>query len=107
MILGGEEREIDVNLSLPKIYSYGLSVAQVTNSIKASNLDFPTGNMKDEDNQYVIRVAGKFTNTEEMGDIIVGKSKSGGEIRLKDIAEVEDGTKDITNINRCKYSCRQ
>ena len=100
VILGGEEREIDVNLSLPKIYSYGLSVAQVTNSIKASNLDFPTGNMKDEDNQYVIRVAGKFTNTEEMGDIIVGKSKSGGEIRLKDIAEVEDGTKDITNINR-------
>ena len=46
VILGGQEREIKVNLNLPKIYSYGLSVAQVTNSVKASNLDFPTGNMK-------------------------------------------------------------
>jgi hydrophobic/amphiphilic exporter-1 (mainly G- bacteria), HAE1 family len=99
-ILGGQEREIKVNLNLPKIYSYGLSVAQVTNSIKASNLDFPTGNMKDLDNQYVIRIAGKFSNTEEMKEIMIGKSKSGGEIRLKDIADIQDGIKDLTNINR-------
>ncbi len=100
VLLGGEEREIKVNLNLQKIYAYGLSVFQVTNSIKASNLDFPTGNMKDEDNQYVVRLAGKFIDIEDMKEIIVGKSKAGGEIRLKDIAEIEDGSKEVTNINR-------
>lgn len=99
-LLGGEEREIKVNLDLQKIYAYGLSIAQVTNSIKASNLDFLTGNMKDEDNQYVVRLAGKFANTEDMKEILVGKSKAGGEIRLKDVADIQDVAKDRTNINR-------
>ncbi|MCE1164898.1 MAG: efflux RND transporter permease subunit, partial [Bacteroidetes bacterium] len=100
VLLGGEEREIRVNLNLQKIYAYGLSVIQVTNSIKASNLDFPTGNMKDADNQYVVRLAGKFIDVEDMKEIIVGKSKASGEIRLRDVAEIEDGSKEITNINR-------
>jgi hydrophobic/amphiphilic exporter-1 (mainly G- bacteria), HAE1 family len=99
-MLGGEEREVKVNLDLQKIYAFGLSIAQVTNSIKASNLDFPTGNMKDDDNQYVVRLAGKFANTEDMKEILVGKSKAGGEIRLKDVADIQDGAKDMTNINR-------
>jgi HAE1 family hydrophobic/amphiphilic exporter-1 len=43
VLLGGNEREIKVNLDVQKLKSLGLSILQVTQAIKSSNLDFPTG----------------------------------------------------------------
>lgn len=100
VILGGEEREIKINLDRQKLQSYGISVLQVTNVIKASNLDFPTGKIEDKDGQYVVRLAGKFSSIDMIRDLPVGLSKSGGIVKLSEIAEVQDGVKDMTNAIR-------
>ncbi len=99
-LIGGDEREIRVNLDAARLRGYGLSVLQVTEIIKASNLDFPTGNIKDEDGQYVVRVAGKFHSVDDLRDLVLGRSKTGGDIRLSDVAEVQDGQRDYVNISR-------
>lgn len=99
-LIGGEEREIRVNLDAAKVKSYGLSILGVTQMIKSSNLDFPTGRIKDSDGQYVVRLAGKLATVEDIRHLVVGQSRSGGDIRLKDVAEVEDGTKEMLNITR-------
>ncbi|MCE1187878.1 MAG: efflux RND transporter permease subunit [Ignavibacteria bacterium] len=99
-IIGGEEREIKLNLDMAKLRSYGLSISGVTQTIKNGNLDFPTGNIKDADGQYVVRIAGKYTSLEQLRNLSIGKSKSGGQILLKDVAEIEDGIKETTNISR-------
>jgi len=99
-LLGGEEREIKILFDLEKMKSLGYSIAQVTQIIKASNVDFPTGKIKDSDDQYIIRVAGKFETTEQMRNLVIGKSKAGGEIKLSDFAEVQDGSVEINNFNR-------
>ncbi len=99
-LLGGEEREIQVNIDMQKVKSMGLSLNNIVQSIVSANLDFPTGNVKETENQYVLRVAGKFNSLEELENHIVARTRSGGEIRLKDIANVRDGIKEITNINR-------
>ncbi len=98
-LVGGDEREIKVNLDEEKIRSYGLSIMQITQAIKSSNLDFPTGKIKNTDEQFIVRVAGKFNSIESLRNLVVASSK-GSEIRLRDIAEVEDGTKEHVNINR-------
>lgn len=100
VLSGGEEREIKVNLDAEKIRSYGLSILQVTQAVKSANLDFPTGKIKDIDGQYIIRVAGKFTSIDALRDLVVARSRQGGEIRLGDIAEVQDGIKEFTEMNR-------
>lgn len=99
-LVGGDEREIKVNLDLDKINSFGLSMARIVGTIKGNNVDFPTGNLKGGERQYVVRVAGKVQSMEEMRNLIVGKSKSGGDVKLGDIAEVEDGQADYTKISR-------
>ncbi|MCK9279581.1 MAG: efflux RND transporter permease subunit [Melioribacteraceae bacterium] len=99
-LIGGNEREIKVNLDMEKLKAYGLSIMQVTQTIKNSNLDFPTGKIKDSDEQYIVRIAGKFSSLEQVRNLAIGTSKTGGEIKLSDVAEVEDGTKDVTNISR-------
>lgn len=100
VLQGGDQREIKVNMDYQKLKAYNLSVAQVTQVIKSSNVDFPTGNIKDTDDQFVIRVEGKFTTPEEMRNLVVMRSKNGGIVRLSDVAEVQDGHVDYTNLNR-------
>lgn len=99
-VVGGEEREVKVNLDAQKLRAYSLAINQVTQIIKASNLDFPTGNVKEIDGQFVVRVAGKFNSIDELKNLVVGRSRQGGDIRLQDVAEVEDGRKDYSNISR-------
>jgi len=99
-LVGGDEREIKVNLDAEKIRSYGLSIMQVTQAIKSSNLDFPTGKIKNTDEQLIVRVAGKFNSIESLRNLVVATSKDGGETRLRDVAEIEDGTKEHDYISR-------
>jgi hydrophobic/amphiphilic exporter-1 (mainly G- bacteria), HAE1 family len=99
-LVGGDEREIRVNLDADKIQSYGLSILQVTQIIKASNLDFPTGKIENSKNQFIVRVAGKFSSVDALRNLVIAKSKQGGDIKLSDLAEIQDGQRDFTNLSR-------
>jgi hydrophobic/amphiphilic exporter-1 (mainly G- bacteria), HAE1 family len=99
-ILGGEEREIKININSARIEQYGLSILQVSQAIQAANLDFPTGKVTNEDNSVRIRLAGKFLTLDQIGDLVIGKSKFGASIFLKDIAEIQDGAREREVICR-------
>lgn len=93
-ILGGEEREIKINISSAKLEQFGLSLLQVAQAVQAANLDFPTGKVSGSDMQVRIRLAGKFVTLDDIRNLVVGKSRFGSSIFIKDIAEVQDGSKD-------------
>jgi hydrophobic/amphiphilic exporter-1 (mainly G- bacteria), HAE1 family len=99
-LVGGDEREIRVNLDADKIQSYGLSILQVTQAIKTSNLDFPTGKIENAKSQFIVRIAGKFNSVDALRNLVIAKSKQGGDIKLSDIAEIQDGQRDFTNLSR-------
>jgi len=69
-------------------------------SVRSANMDFPTGNFKDADEEFVVRIAGKFKSIDDLRRLVVGRSRQGGDIHLEDIADVVDGIKDLTQINR-------
>lgn len=100
VLTGGEEREIKVNLDAEKLHAYGLSVLQVTQAIKSANLDFPTGKIKDTDGQFIVRIAGKFNSIDDLRHMVVARSRQGSDIHLGDIAEVQDGSKEFTQLAR-------
>ena len=93
-ILGGEEREIKINISSARLEQYGLSLLQVAQAVQAANLDFPTGKVTGSETQLRIRLAGKFLTLDDIRNLVVGKSRFGSSIFIKDLAEVQDGTKD-------------
>ncbi len=98
--IGGDTREIRINLDLQKIRAYGLSIAAITQIVRASNLDFPTGAVKGQETQSIVRISGKFVSLADMRNLVVSRSKGGGDVRLGDIAEIEDGRQDLTTISR-------
>lgn len=99
-ILGGEEREIKINISSARLEQYGLSLLQVSQAVQTANLDFPTGKVTGEQGQLRIRLAGKFLGIDDIRNLVVGKSRFGASIFLKDIAEIQDGTRDPEVICR-------
>ncbi|TDE05065.1 efflux RND transporter permease subunit [Flavobacterium hiemivividum] len=98
-IIGGQEREIQVSLDAIKMQGYGLSIPQVQQIILSSNLDFPTGNIQTRDQKILIRLAGKYKNVEELRNLVVS-SNNGIQVRLRDIADVQDGQKTAEKIAR-------
>jgi HAE1 family hydrophobic/amphiphilic exporter-1 len=98
-IIGGQEREIQVSLDAIKMQGYGLSIPQVQQVILSSNLDFPTGNIQTREKKILIRLAGKYKNVEELRNLVVS-SKNGIQVRLSDIADVQDGQKTAEKIAR-------
>ena len=102
-IVGGQEREIQVNLDQNKLEGYGLSVPQVLQMIQSSNLDFPTGNVKTRENTTLIRLSGKYQSVDEMRNLVLS-SKEGVQVRLGDIADVQDTQKEAEKISRLNQS---
>lgn len=98
-IIGGEEREVQVNLDAVKMQGYNLSVQQVQQMILASNLDFPTGNIQTREQKVLIRLAGKYKTVDELRNLVL-TSDNGIQIRLKDIADIQDTQKIAEKIAR-------
>ncbi|UZD23362.1 efflux RND transporter permease subunit [Algoriphagus halophytocola] len=101
-MLGGTEREIKVNLDRNKLDAYGISPISVAQTINASNLDFPTGRLKDNEGQVLIRLAGKFQNIQDIENLVIAYRNDESPIQLKEVAEVQDSFKDeeiLTRLN--------
>ncbi len=98
-IIGGNERQLRVNLNKNKLESYGLNVAQVSNYISASSLSTPAGKVESKEKEYTIKFDAKVTNAEELRNMIVLQQPNGSKVYLKDVAEIVDGQADISMIN--------
>ncbi len=102
-LVGGEEREIRINIDNAKLKSHGLSILQVTNAIHSANMEFPTGKIKDVGQEMIIRLSGKFASLEDLRNLVIS-APGGSPVRLEDIAEVQDTKKETSSVNRINGS---
>lgn len=98
-VIGGEKREFRVNVDKDKMKLYGLSLSGINQAISASNVEFPTGKLKNNDEQMTVRLAGKFKTVEDLRNLIVSANGT-STVRLADVADVEDGSEDQVTVSR-------
>ncbi|MFY0252929.1 efflux RND transporter permease subunit [Chitinophaga sp. 30R24] len=99
-LVGGQEREIQVNIDPKKLQAFNLSILQVRQLITNANLDFPTGKVKTRDAQILIRLAGKYKNVDQLRNLVLKTTTNGTQVRLADVADVQDTQKDADRIAR-------
>ena len=99
-VIGGEEREIRINVDNEKLKAHNLSILQVTQAIRAANMEFPTGKIKDLSQEVIIRLSGKFADLEDMKSLVLFTDAKGSPVRLGDVAEIQDAKKETTSISR-------
>ncbi|MGF6930522.1 HAE1 family hydrophobic/amphiphilic exporter-1 [Chitinophaga sp. W2I13] len=98
-IIGGEKREIQVNVMQDRLMAYGLSIGQVTNAIGKANLSFPAGSIETTNKQLSIRYDANVDSIGELRNLIILQHPTQGTIKLGDVADVSDGTAKPTAIN--------
>ncbi|MBC6492587.1 efflux RND transporter permease subunit [Flavihumibacter stibioxidans] len=99
-LLGGEEREVQVKVNQDKLKSYRLSLGQVSEAINRAGLDIPAGRMESGSENNSVRLAGKFSNAVDIGNVQVSMPVSGSPVYVKDIATVIDGIRDAGSVSR-------
>jgi HAE1 family hydrophobic/amphiphilic exporter-1 len=116
-ISGGDEREIVVEIDQPRLRASQISIISVVDSIKAANLNYPAGTIKESFYEYLIRTMGEYQKVSEIKETPTAlelpeeeaetvrekeeKEKKGRRlVYLKDIAEVQDTIKEKTSISR-------
>ncbi|MDN5284868.1 MAG: Acriflavin resistance protein [Mucilaginibacter sp.] len=98
-IIGGDEREIQVNIDQNKLKAYGLGIGQVTDALSKANQSFPAGSIETRNQQMSIRFDANVTSVAQIRGLIVQQKPQAGSVYLKDIAEVVDATAKTTAIN--------
>jgi len=99
-LFGGDQREIKVNINRQKLAAYKLSIGQIYQAVGSSNLQFATGRIEGDANQYTVRLAGKVVTLDQLNDLIVSKKSDGSTIKLSDVAEIADGIAEYANLNK-------
>lgn len=99
-LIGGQEREIQVNVDPKKLQAFNLSILQLRQLITNANLDFPTGKVKTANEQILIRLAGKYKNVDQLRNLVLKTTEDGTQVRLTDVADVQDAQKDADRIAR-------
>ncbi|OXA70467.1 acriflavin resistance protein [Flavobacterium aquidurense] len=98
-IIGGDQREIQINIDQDKMRGYGLSIAAVTNAVNNANLSFPAGSIETSSQQLSIRYDANIASLAQLRELIISQPAGKGSIYLSDIAEVVDATAKTTAIN--------
>jgi len=101
-LYGGLERQINVWINKDRLEGYGFSIVDIQNVLKQENVTQPLGSIKSGLTNYLLRLSGEFASPEEINQVILGK-RNGKFVYLKDVANIEDGYKEIqmrVRINR-------
>ncbi len=98
-IVGALDREIQINVDMYKMQAASASFYDVKNAITRENVVISGGTVDLQGMRRSIRVVGEFKNMATIENITF-KTSSGAIVKLRDIAEVNDGYKDQESYAR-------
>ncbi len=98
-LVGGSEREIQVEVSASKMQSYNLSIQDIVQALASTNLEVPAGNLIQGKRQVLLRTMGKLQNVADFKRVII-TSPGGKPVYLSDVAQIVDGVKERKNLTR-------
>ena len=93
-VFGGRERQISVFMDKQKLLSYKLTPKDVANAIKTSNINIPSGEIKEQPVSRSLRVLGEFPTISEISNTVVKILDSGQSVILSDVAKIIDDFKE-------------
>lgn len=98
-IIGGVEREIQVNVDLYKINAAGITFTDIENALRLQNMNISAGELRIQDLRRNVRITGEFSDPKQIGEIVV-RSFLGNTVFMKDIADIEDSFKEKQDFAR-------
>jgi cobalt-zinc-cadmium resistance protein CzcA len=89
--IGGYEKQFHVLPDPSRLMAYRLSFRDVMLALAANNANVGAGYIERNGEQYLVRTPGQVRNVDEIKDIVIG-SRGGVPVRIRDVADVREGT---------------
>jgi HAE1 family hydrophobic/amphiphilic exporter-1 len=99
ILIGGQERAINVFVDPDRLTAQGLSIGQVRTAIQQQNLELPGGRLDQTRRELVVRTMGRIEHADDFEDLIVAHV---GErpLRVRDLGYAEDGVVEARSLSR-------
>ena len=88
--VGGYERQYHVTPDPQRLTAYGVTMAEVVEALDTNNANVGAGYVERFGEQYLIRVPGQASTTEDLGNIVIS-TRGGVPIRIMDVADIGMG----------------
>lgn len=98
-ITGDKEKEVQINIDMPKLQENKLSFNDVQNALAAENINIGAGDILLGKTRRSIRTDAEFSSMEEIRNVIV-KHENSNFVYLKDIADVLFTYKEVESMAR-------
>src|SRR5499427_4022490 len=99
VLIGGEERAINIFVDPDRLTAQGLSIAQVRTGIRQQNLELPGGRLDQTRRELVVRTMGRVEQVADFNDLIlthIGERP----LRVRDVGYAEDGVVEPRSVSR-------
>ncbi|MDP2273962.1 MAG: efflux RND transporter permease subunit [Archangium sp.] len=99
--IGGDQREIRIDVDLDKAKSAGVAPAQVAERVGMENVDVPAGRFDLGPTELTVRSLGQFKTVDDIAMLPIARNtQQGTQVLLNEIATVTDGVADRRTIAR-------
>lgn len=98
-LIGGLEREVQINVDLAALQGYNLAFSDVIEAIQRENTNIPGGSIDVDRLNYLVRIDGNIRDPREIASFVI-TSPGGRPVYVRDVAEVDFGFADRTSYAR-------
>jgi multidrug efflux pump len=98
-IVGALEREIQINVDLPRMQSAGLAFYDIQQAVQGENINISGGDLNVDNVRRTLRVQGEFSDVAQIRELQI-RSSTGATVRLGDVAEVVDSYEERQDFAR-------
>ena len=93
-VIGGNEREVWVELNRDVLAAAGLTAMDVCAAIQSGVLNLPSGNVRENGGELSIRFDAEYQSIPEIADIDIA-SQGGMRLKLRDVGTVRQAAKEV------------
>lgn len=96
---GNRNREISIDADPERLQGYGLTIADLSDAVRRSSIDLPAGSVRTAGGRMLLRTRSQAYTGDDFRNIIL-RATDGAQLRLGDVATVNDGFVEGRSIMR-------
>lgn len=96
-LIGGRERQINVELDSARLASLGLTAADVVRALQSQNVQVPGGRVEAGVRDLTLRTYGRVGDPQKFADVAI-VNRDGYTIRIGDVGQVHDSQAEVENL---------
>ena len=94
-IAGARPLEIAIEVPQQKLRQHGLTLSEISSKVRNASVDVPAGSVKTPSGEVLLRAGERRYTGSEFGDIVLRSRPDGSTLRVRDVAQVTDGFREV------------